>query len=565
MPIRNLHWTNRNDGIKYPVDDQATALDDAGALLPSEILADLFLRWPKHLGDYAFLSSVSVTRSLVTVTIQAARTLDDEDFTPLAVLSVTKPVQDGRVYALQPQVQGVGGWVVFGRGVQFDPTDGLVYRGRFSSPRQSRLAPRAARPYRGLPVHSAQVQNAATRLTGVVLLRGVLPVRVVKEERTIDGVLRDCIVIRLVDVAGVDGFAVPAAAREISGFKEASSFQEFAGPCANRPESGTCGTPEPIEFVNAVAPDCNGVLTLEFRGCAAVAQVLGTCGIIVDCDLGLARACLPPYIPSSDGKLPSEYDPIVVEPPIDPPPPDPEPGASESLVVLGELPYIDCFHDGVADDFVNKYGLWQLVEDDSPATMCDDESVPVSESLSASTSASVGSERILQSLEAYTTASRNITVWEGFDDSTVYRRIMTDVKLALGPAGSKTNAGIVLNYRQASPSSTAYLYHLVEIDYETQEFRIVRFNGTNTVPVVPVSVPGIHPDAWYRIDVNVVPGATPGQITITAQLTSISEPGLIDVTLSVTVNDYGTTQGRFGFHTNRALARFSYFYLREFP
>jgi hypothetical protein len=557
MAIRNLHWYTQNEGIAYPVDEAATAVDDNGRRLPSHVLADMQLRWPLTLGRYAFLSALSVTPSLVTLTIQAADDLDIPGHVPLAVVSVPQPVEDGRVHALWPQVAGTAGWVVFGAGTRDVP-----YQGRFATPRQSRLAARAARPYRPLPVTSAQVAHAADRLTGVVTLRALAPLLLRKEEREIAGVLRDCIVLRLADTAGADGLPVPPEAANIPGhLREKNTFREFAGPCAGRPESGTCGQPEPVEFINAVTPDCDGTITLEFRGCAVVGKIDGPCGIVIDCGLGLADACLPPHLPDDTGRLPSEYDPIPLHPPASPPPLPPPPAESESLRHLGALPYRDCFLDGNARDFETRSGLWQMVADASPDPVCPE--LAASQSFSSSSSSSLPLSG--HSLGSATAAMRNVIVWNGFDDSTAGRRLQADVKMVPGPTGARHNAALVLNHRPHPLDNGRDFYYQVEIDYDDQQFLVSRFNGTSFVRVAPVIVPGLVLDHWYRLAATVVPGPGPGRHTITAQLTSVTSPGSTDVSLTVEVNDYGPSNGRNGFGANRALARFSNFLVQEYP
>lgn len=295
MPIRNQHWYDANGSTAYPVSDASTQVDDADSRLPPNVIVDLNLRWPDTLGQYAFVSGVTVSEHAVTVVLQAATSLEDDPvFSPLAVVTVRQPVTIGRVYALAAQADGVGGWIVFGDGVT-DPG----YRGRFSSPEQSALAPRAARAYRPPPVTGVRVLNAATTLTGLVTLRAVSPLELVREDRVIDGVLRDALVLRMTDQTGTDGVVAATAPAP-----EDNVFRQFAGPCAGRPESGTCPDPQPVEFVNSVGPDCDGVLTVEFNGCATVARFADGHGVLVDCDLGLGDACVPPRLPDSDGNLP---------------------------------------------------------------------------------------------------------------------------------------------------------------------------------------------------------------------------------------------------------------------
>ena len=565
MPVRNSHWYNANEGRAYPIDDAATCEDDAGRHLPSDLIADISLRWPSTLGRYAFITAVANTPLLTTITIQAADEPDAvSSFTPLAVISARKPITHGRVLPLVSQVAGVMGWIVFGAGV----VNG-TYAGRFSSPRQSRLTARAARAYRQLPVWSLSAANMSERLTGVVTLKATAPLAIAKEERFLDGAARDCIVVRLAGDDGAEGFPVPPAAADISGYKPTSIFQQFAGPCAGRPESNTCGCPEPIEFINAVPPDCNGVTTLEFRGCAQVAEVTDAPGVAVACELGLVDACLPAQIPSSEGLLPSEYEPTNVPVPPDIPTPPVEPQESASYEANGELPYLACFSGGLGE-LGTAVGVWTFVADDSLTAICPPTYIPhpVSVSLSASASASLSTDLVpIPSIGAYraaTAASRNVALYD-VDITTVYRRAVTEVKLLQGPVGAKQNAQLVINYRAHTSILSQSVYFAAEVDYDTQTFRLLRFNGTTLQVVAPASVvaPGIQLGKWYRITCTVLPGVVAGSINLSARLESITDVGVTDVSLSVDVSNYQPADGKFGIGTNRALAEFAYLQITE--
>ena len=272
MAVRNQHYYDRNESQAYPIDETADATDTAGVYLPPDILADLNLRYPAAYGAYPFVSAVTVTPTLVTIAIQAAESLDPPyAFTPLAVLTARQPAAEGRLLALTPLMPGVGGWAVLGGGVR-----DRAYSGRFAGPRHGLLARRAARAYRSLPVAGLKRLHAARALTGVVRLVGDAPLEVVAEDRDLPGVgTRRVVVFRLVEQDATDGFVQPEAA------VTTSVFQEFAGPCVGRPESRTCGDPQPVEFVNTVGPDCEGVLEVEFKGCLVPAK-LGPHAVLLD-------------------------------------------------------------------------------------------------------------------------------------------------------------------------------------------------------------------------------------------------------------------------------------------
>lgn len=553
MSVRNAHFYSRNEGCAYPLDDAATAVDDRDTHLPSSIIVDMNLRWPEQYGRYAFVSSVTVTGTIVSVTIQAATALNASTFSPLAVVSVPQPVELGRQYALEGQVEGCGGWIVFGRGIR------EAYRGRFSAPTQSHLLARTAKAYRALPIGGLRSYDAGAAMQGIVKLNAQEPLEIVKESRDIDGVVRDCVVLRLVEDAGLDGnIAVDSDGNPVT-VNDASVFREFGGPCSGRPESRSCGDPQPVEFLDVVGPDCDGVLTVEFRGCANVVQILGTCGVAVDCGLGLSSACTPAFLPNSEGKLPSEYDAVVITPPT--PPIVPEEDLSETIIESGSLPYADCFKDREAQLFSVKSGLWGMEADNSNLWL----PCPIggySESLSTSVSGDSFVPAEAYTYATLTAAGRCITVWDGFDVSTLGRRFTADVKLTLGPDGASHNAGLVINYRPHASQPNRYVYHYAEIDFDSQQVRLSRFNGGSIQTAGSAAAPGIVLGEWYKITVEVEPG-TGNTVNITARFQSRSD-ATVDVTIGpVGFNNFYPSEGLYGFGTYRAVSRFAYFELEQ--
>lgn len=556
MAVINAHWYNKNEGRAYPIDDGATCNDDTGIRLPSDLLVDCNLRWPSYLGQYAFLAGITVTSKLITLTIQAADSSGSTaSFLPLAVVSVRKPIKTGRMVQVTPQVVGVGGWVVFGNGV-----NASNYSGRFATPEQSRFTTRTARPYKPLPVSSVQAMNVSDKLTGIVLLKVTPPLAIAKEERYVGGAYRDCIVVSLVDSVGAEGFPIPSAASDISGYKAKSVFQQYAGPCSGRPESNTCGCPNPIQNINSVAPDCDGTLTIEFQGCAQVAQIQDVCGIAVTCQFGLVDACLPQQLPTSEGLLPNDYTPTNVPIPPDIPVPPEPPGTSDSLVPDVHLPYVACFINGITDLEIAN-GDWIFSEDNSPTSVCAPEYkvFPASQSLSASTSVLPDG-----SYQSFNPATRCVAVFE-VDVTTAHRKATTELKLTQGPTGARHNGQLVLNYQPHPTIPGQYTYFAAEVDYDTQEFRLLRFNGTSFQVVAPATVaaPGIQLDKWYRLSAIVLPVNPAGNVSITAQLVSVEDGGLLNIELVVDTAIYQPSSGKFGIGTNRAISKFAYLKIEE--
>ena len=322
MSTTNQGWYGVNASRAYPVDDRATSLDDSGNYLPQNILVDAHLRFPNSLASYVFIGAVSTTRSLVTLTLLGSDSEDTADaYVPVAAITVRKPVTPYRMYAVEAQAEGVAGWVVFGDGV----SDAALYTGRFSSPEQSRLTPRCANSYQALPIASIGKKGSSVALTGLVHLKAGSDLEIVGGCRRVprrwpldasqecgpplnvyDGrdyynPWRRVIVIRL---AGSER-------------GQTNVLSKYVGKCDKRPESGTCGDPQPIETIGGVPPDCDGTVTLELQGCASITEIVeevtldgsgdsvtsaAAAGVIVDCAMGLADTCQRTIVAQDTGE-----------------------------------------------------------------------------------------------------------------------------------------------------------------------------------------------------------------------------------------------------------------------
>lgn len=243
--IQSISWLNANAQRNYPLDDQSSRVDDAGKELPNSLLCDLNLWMPKDLATTAFISSVTLSPSLISITICGHDTRAPQDagvasFIPLAALTVTKPALPGRNYPLTGFAPGIGGWLSLG----FDVNNLPVESYRFSDPAQSTLLPRNVRAYPAGGVTSLGKPGVTQKLQGIVKIRSANPDLLVIEKGSelINGQIKDCIVFRLNEaVAGRD------------------VYSKFVGPCAGNPESLTCkGTP--IHSIDGATPFCDGVL-----------------------------------------------------------------------------------------------------------------------------------------------------------------------------------------------------------------------------------------------------------------------------------------------------------------
>lgn len=547
MPIRNNHWYNTNQLRPYPIDDSASAVSDSGVVLPAAFFKDLKLRWPTDYGQYAFLSAATSSSQIVTFLIEVAQDLDNSANDAVLIAGLTIPrsqLDDNRTYTLTTFKPYVAGFVCLGADV--DQAISMT----FSSPRQSLLTARAARSIRRPPVPTIGVQGVSRGLSGLVRLNASAPLEIVKGTRNIAGEeYTNVAIFRLVEQPQ----------------QQTSVFSEYAGPCGSRVGSRSCPDPQPIETINGIYPDCNGVLTLNFGPNLYVGKNVTDCGAVVDLDLGLSATCQPPYLPDLvTGLLPIETPPRILTPPVTPEPPvGPDVSISETVTTILSLPYCDTFDDAVAHGFTPVgNSIFSFISDDSP-----DESVccsgvgssygcDVSESLSVSGGGTV----IVSVSSSYGTISNNaqgkinISLF-ALDVQTVFRKYTTDLKVVKGLTGSYRNAGIVLNYRLDSKGLANYILCLLNIDDST--FGVYYFNGATLITLSRQTVLDLKTSDWYRLEFTSLP--LTGHVNLIATLTGVTDPTItVTINTSISANLYQYDSGVAGLYANRSKSYFSF-------
>ena len=287
-------WSNANEQRGYPLHDLATKESPDGVKLPEGIIADVNIMVPESAGRFVFVSSVAVTPGLVSVTFLATssdpfspESSDSSSsgsgvpdaFVPLAAVSVQRPVELYKNYAIDALYPGVAGWIAFGSGVEETINLSVL----LPTPEAGLLVSRAARAYRDYPVQSLGKAGRVTELTGLVLLQGAGDVVIEKVVREIGGRKRDVVKI---------GLDMSDSAAEL--------LRRYAGPCGERPEDETCTNGKPLLTVNGVTPDCDGNIDIIFDGLDPQVSSVPA-GLIIDLPIGLDDVCA-----TFD---PSRYDP----------------------------------------------------------------------------------------------------------------------------------------------------------------------------------------------------------------------------------------------------------------
>jgi hypothetical protein len=579
VSIRNNHWYNLNSLRNYPLDDTASCLSNSGERLPPALIEDLRIRWPGSYGKYAFLSAASVTPGLVTVLIEVSHTLDNNPNSSTLIAGITLPLRElvtGRTYALQTFEKGVGGFICFGAGAE-----GPAYKGLFSSPQQSLITPRAARYSRPAPIPGFRLLNSDNLVKDIVSLTAETPLTISKETRVIAGVEYDNVIVfrleELPDALDADYLA--------------SVFNEFSGPCSPRVDSRSCGDPQPLETVNGITPDCDGVLTINFEGCATVGRNVEDCGVVVDCQYGLADTCEAAYLPAlSDGRLPSEVPPVIVPPPVPPEPPvEPPVSISESAQTVLNLPYCDLFDSssGVPDGFsLIGSSSFGYIGDESPSESfcclgtdpsnfdCFGESVSLSQSCSDSIARTgcrteweyIPPPALVSSYGVITEkgfSQRNTAIFVN-DVQSLYRQYTVDLKIVQSTVGAKRNGGVLINYR-INPDTGLPNYYVAFLDVDAKVFGIYFFNGISLVQLSSTVIGDVRAGDWYRISFKSVPNETNWvQVIFTAVLAGITDP-TISATLetNVSTSNWVEDAGNAGLYVDRSNTYYSFWRIDE--
>lgn len=542
MPIRNQNWYDLQASRRYPLDERSTGLDDSGQFIHDDILVDCHIRFPATLGQYLFVQGITVSPNIVTVVFGVATDLNDTAPVSAAAVSLPRNAPQNVNHAVVPLADGVAGWIVFGPGLDEE------FVGRYSTPLQTLVAQRCARPYRPLPISSLGKLNVATSLTGIVTLSAQNPVTATFIPKTAANALT------------VASTPVDSILFQLEGeTQDFNPLKDFLGACGQRPESGTCPRP-PIATINGISPDCNGNINLVFAGVdAALFENCG--GVAVTSDTGLADACAAgderrrpsrqdECTPGSESvddiiwsDLPTE---LFVE--------EPDVVSSESVdedAVLAEcavMPLCRDFNAGTAPDFAVREGLFVF------------ESVSAPEICSPPGSLAATPENELTSHYVYAAANivgRNMALFKNCaSDWSLNKRITAELQITAG--GLQRNGGVLFNYIRGNSSLGAPTRYLVAtLDANAAKLRLLRFNGSNFV--TEYSAPfSVVVGAWYRVSATPVAVQSEGAVLVTVTAEAVDE-SVSPVSFSLLISQYGDLTGLAGLFSAASYTRFNKF------
>jgi hypothetical protein len=519
MPVRNQNWYDLQANRRYPLDEQSTGLDDEGAFIRDNILVDCHIRFPSTLGNYLYIQGMTVAPALVSIVFGVADALSDTTGTTIAAITLPRTAPQSVNHQITPLQPGVAGWVVLGPGVAEE------FVGRYAAPLQTMISQRCARRYRPLPVPTIGKVGLGAGLENIVNMTAQAPLSARHEKLTINGQENcDAIVLRL----------------DTEQQGDYNPLQYFLGPCAERPESGTCPK-TPIETINGVVPDCDGNITLVFEGFEAYPYA--DCGgVDVVSNIGLAEACAPYGDPRArtpvDQCSESLSDPFAQLP-------DAEEYSSETLpdgAYLGSClvtPVCVDFSAGSTSNFFVQSGLF-VFENVSGPPLC-----------------GLSSASPFTAHYTYTAANivrRNIALFKNCPTSwALGKTISTELRLTF--AGLRRNGGIVLNYLVGA--QTTYLVAM--IDGDTNQLRLLRFNGSSLVNEYSTNFPTAV-GQWYNLSATPFSSGSGVSVTVAASVIGSLVPPVV---FTSAVANYGNPIGLSGLYTDRAFTNFNKFIVED--
>lgn len=535
MPVRNQNWYNLQATRRYPLDDKSTGVDDSGKFIRDDIIVDCHIRFPNTFGQYLYVQGISVSNNLVTVVFGVSATVDALDGATIAAVSVTKPTATNMNYAIAAVQPGVTGWVAFGPGIETN------FTGRYSTPAQTLIGQRNARPYRPLPIPTIGKINLSTALSDLVLVTATTPVTARYIDETL---LPPENRLPKYDPNTQQTTTAPIRAILFSTTAPTAEFNPlvaFLGPCGQRPESGTCPK-TPIERINGVAPDCETGNINIVGGDGLTIRTFAECGgADITTPLGLEESCKkdPKDQPKGKDDCPCESAGATDRycwPPIG------SGGAvcEEVGAPCPNLPICTTFSECEISQFEVVSGAFRNKTASAPAANCCDTPPGFSEH-DVYVATSVGAV--------------NIALLAGCASDWAYDHTIS-VEVQPRASGIKQNGGLVINHMRVTESGRCKTkYVAAVIDVGSSELQIYRFDGTNLIKENKVAIP-TNPTHWYRLTVTAA--ANNGTTTITATAYNITTDSNL-ATLTTNISDYEVVNGRVGIFTNSSVAYFNRF------
>jgi hypothetical protein len=534
MSIRNQNWYNLQSTRRYPLDDASTGDDDRGVTLRDDILVDCNIRFPSTLGRYLYVQALTVSPGLVTVVFGVGRQLFSRDGVTVAAVSLTRPLTTNINYSVLPLTPGVAGWVTFGPGATT-----TYFSARYTTPKQSLISARCGRAYSALPIQTLAklgLRDTLDKIVNITVTTPLVAKYVDDAGDYIDPITNSTGTVRKAIVIGLDQSLVT---------ETFNPLKDFVGPCAQRPESGTCEQ-EPIESINGVQPDCDGNIEIIFDTVSGL--LFNDCGgIDLVTDVSLQESCsnipdpkkefidLCCAIENENGELvPDEFCW-----------PDPVPDIEIEDIINPNQP---CAEFPICLNSCDATAYFNIT---SGAFLSTTTLAPPPNASGIITESDLTQHYTLASTPTGASAAllKNCaTDWAA--------NKTTRTTLKLSAIGVEKNGGVLLNYRSRVENGRLIRnYVAVVIEAQTSQIKVLRFTGDafvveHTIPFVS------RADRWYELRVTpIMNSATSATLNIVAvdMLTGFAAGG------AATVAEYGTPTGYLGIFAQRSYTFFNSF------
>jgi hypothetical protein len=564
MAITCHAWYDRNAQRPYPLDDQATTLDDEGRPLPPDILVDASLWYPAGLGSgrVPVLAAVTLTEKLVSVLFTLRDTSGTSDRL-LGAVALSRPVDEGRLHAITPLPDPydpdseAAGWLVFGPGA-----NQRLLQARFSGSdaAQSRLARIACRPF-GADIVPGVGQTLGGLLRGAVTLQG-----------------NDELLVTTRPIEW-DGLQYPAVVLGLSQALEAGALARYVGPCGGRPESQSCNRPS-VETIGEAAPDCAGQFVLAFPEAEVVPYPGNQGGALLIYDVALDDVCpglRPTHLPedlcgssSSSSSSISSSSSSLAEP--EPPPEDSSSSSSEGPPPdpWGAPYWLDFRTTGVPASHTGS-GLGSRTEQIPPGWTAYEggfwwENTSPRDDLDLSEEPSSSTNDLTYA--AVNTASRNLLVWSDCNHFLGLQNALGFVAGAIFKLrrSVERNAGVLLNYRHHGSPTGRPTYVAALLDAQSGTLAIKSYDGRQYTVLGAASLAGgvlPTPGHFYWIYLGAwVDPRDSAKVILRAQLNRTNRLQRLDLsslTVSVPASRFGPPVGAPGVLTQNAFVNFAYF------
>jgi hypothetical protein len=245
MKVVTKDFLNENVFLSYPIDSRATyePYTESEISRVNSLLVDIRLMLPTNVANSAFIASIKVSESIVSMVIMGTKeaiyydgnlpptpSLESSEYSAFsAVVLATVTADRAQAIAQIPveivgEIPGVGGWVIFGPGVENEGS------WSFAGPASSAISTLAVSKYEYSGVYTVAAKGFQNKLDGAITLVGENGIEVVPVS---DKVLSIRFSGSLEDIR--------------------QGLDEYRGECGIRPETDTCLS-RPIRSINNLKP-----------------------------------------------------------------------------------------------------------------------------------------------------------------------------------------------------------------------------------------------------------------------------------------------------------------------